>query len=173
MKSLIKITVRYGVFAGLLATAVLITLYYLGRHPLLISPFLDFRILAYSIFIFFSLKEFREYYQDDILYFWQGLIGSMILVFTATTTASIGLQIFGSMDEGFVPSYISLMTEYLKSFPQRDIDIIGKDIFARNLSQLSATNISELTITYFVQGLGIGLFISIILSVILRKQPKN
>jgi hypothetical protein len=30
-----------------------------------------------------------------------------------------------------------------------------------------------LAVTYFVQGISIGFFVSIILSVILRRQPKN
>lgn len=173
MSNLVKVQVKYGVIAGVLNAALLIALYFLGRHPLLISPLLDFRILLFTIFIFFGLKEFRDYDQNGVLYFWQALLGALLLVFVTSVVASIILQIFGSLNNGFVPSYVKLMTEYLKTFPKEDVDKIGKEVFERNLAALPATTMSNLTVTYFAQGIGIGFFISIILSVILRRQPKN
>ena len=50
---------------------------------------------------------------------------------------------------------------------------MGKEIYERNLAELPTTNISRLTITYFIHGLVIGFFVNIILSVILRRQPKT
>lgn len=169
---LVSVSLRYGAVCGILSFILMITTYYIGRHPLMISPFLDFRILLFGVFIFFTLKEIRDYYQQGVLYFWQALIGSFLMVVTATVIAAIGLQIFGNLEKTFVPSYIAQMTAYLKTFPQADIERIGKEIYQRNLDQLPATNISVLAFTYFIQGVVIGLFVSIILSVILRKQPK-
>ena len=169
---LLSVSLRYGAVCGILSFLLMMTTYYIGRHPLMISPFLDFRILLFGVFIFFTLKEFRDYYQEGVLYFWQGIIGSFLMVVTSTIIAAIGLQIFGSMVKKFVPSYVEQMTVYLKTFPKEDIERIGKDVYERNLELLPATNISVLAFTYFIQGLVIGLFVSIILSVILRKQPK-
>ena len=83
-KMLWKISVRYGAAAGILAFILLLVMYYLGPHPLLTSPFLDFRILLFGIFIFFTLKEFRDYYHDGILYFWQAMLGGWTVVLVAT-----------------------------------------------------------------------------------------
>jgi len=151
----------------------LLVMYYIGRHPLLTSPFLDFRILLFGIFIFFTLKEFRDYYQDGNLYFWQAMLGGWTVILIATIATSILLWLFGVWDNGFVDSYIAQVTAYLKSFPQGDIDRIGKEIYERNLMALPATNIFDLTQTYFMQGIVIGFFVNIILSAILRRQPKN
>lgn len=169
----IKVSVRYGAVAGVLAVVLLAGTFYMGRHPLLVSPFLDFRLLLYATFIFFALKEVRDYHQGGALYFWQGIIGSLMLVLTATLVGSLGLWIFGALETDFIPSYIAQMTTYLKSFPAADIERIGKDIYERNLSALPSTNIADMVETYFAQGLAIGFFVSIILSVILRKQPQN
>ena len=76
---LIKLSIQYGAVAGGLAAALLIASFYLGRHPLMISPYLDFRILLFGIFIFFSLKELRDYEQGGELYFWQGMLGGALL----------------------------------------------------------------------------------------------
>lgn len=170
---LISVCVRYGLVAGLLALILLVAMYYIGRHPLMISPFLDFRILLFGVFIFFSLKELRDYYQGGALYFWQGILGGLLLVLVASTVASAGLIGFGSLEPALVSSYIDHMTQYLKTFSNEDIERIGKEIYDRNLSHLPATNITKLAMTYFVQGLAIGFFISIILSVIVRRHPKT
>jgi hypothetical protein len=148
-------------------------MYYLGRHPLITSPFLDFRILLFGIFIFFTLKEFRDYEQDGVLYYPQAMIGGLAVIMIMTTITSIMLQIFGTIEKDFVVTYIEQVTAYLRSFSKEDIERVGKEIYDRNLEALPSTNISKLTITYFVHGLVIGFFVNIILSVILRRQPKT
>jgi hypothetical protein len=173
MKTLFKISVRYGVVAGVLAFILLVAMYYMGRHPFLTSPFLDFRILLFGIFVFFTLKEFRDYHQQGILYFWQAMVAGLSVILLATVITSVLLLVFGSWEKEFVVSYIVQFTAYLKTFPKEDIERIGKEIYKRNLEALPATNISGLTQTYFMQGMVIGFFVNIVLSVILRRQPKN
>jgi len=170
---LVSIGVRYGALAGVLAIVLLMAMYYIGRHPLMVSPFVDFRILLFGVFIFFSLREFREDHQQGVLYFWQGMMGSFIMIMVAGTVASLLLLIFCSLESSFIQSYVKAMTEYLKSFPAGDIERIGKEVYARNLEQLPATNAKQIASLYFMQSLMIGLFVSIILSVILRKEPKT
>jgi len=170
---LLKISIRYGVVAGVLAIVLLVILYYSGQHPFLIFPFFDFRIILFGIFVFFALKEYRDGYQDGILYFWQGLFGSFVVVMVSSVISSVGLWIFGSTESAFVSDYVVKMTEHLKSFPQEDVDRIGKEVFERNLRDLPATNISQLVQTHFGQGMVIGFFISLILSVILRRTNQK
>lgn len=170
---LIKLAIRYGIIAGLLAVTLLVTLFYIGQHPMMISPFLDFRIALLGIFIFFCLKDFRDNYHDGVLYFWQGMIGSYILIFTSMLVASAGVFILGKVNTSFVTRYIELRTQYLKSFPAEDIRQIGEAAYQDVLRLVSKTGSWELAQAYFGQGIIIGLFISIILTVILRKQPKT
>jgi hypothetical protein len=173
MKDLVKVCVRYGAVAGVLSALLLIMLFYAGRNPMLIAPFLDFRIFVFGIFIFFSLKEYRDAYQGGLLYFWQALFGSFILVLLSSVISSTGLYIFGVLEAKFVSDYIEGMTEYLKTFPPEEIERIGKDIYERNLQALPSTNMATLIQTHFAQGMMIGFFISIILSVILRRTNLN
>lgn len=172
MKALFKISARNGIVAGVLAFVLLIVLYYMGRHPMVVSPLFDFRILLLAVFIFFTLKEFRDYHQEGLLSFAQGMIGGFIVVGICSLVGAMLLLFYGKWNEEFVSSYVTQFSEYLKSFPKEDIDKIGKEIYERNLRELPATNISGLAGTYFVQGLILGFFVNIILSVILRRQPK-
>jgi hypothetical protein len=170
---LVSIGVRNGLIAAGLSIALLIAMYYMGRHPLMVSPFLDFRILLFGVFILFTLREFRESHQEGALYFWQGMMGSFITVSVTATLASLMLLAFCAFEPTFMPSYIEAMTDYLKTFPKEDIARIGKDIYERNLALLPSTNSKQVAGLYFAQSIVIGLFVSIILSVILRKQPKQ
>ena len=169
--ALLKISGRYGTVGGILAFGLMLVMYYTGPHPLLTSPFLDFRILLFGIFIFFTLKEFRDYHQGGILYFWQAMLGGLTVVLVASIITSLLLLIFGSYQQTFVASYIEQITVYIKSFPKEDIERIGRQTYDRNLQALPATNIYDLAQTYFIQGMAIGFFVNIILSVTLRRQP--
>lgn len=169
LKPLILICLRWGVIAGIITTILMITTYYIAVHPFMVAPFLDFRILVFGVFIFFALKEFRDYKQGGLLYFWQGLIGCFIVVLVSTSISSSGLYIFGLMKPEFLTAYIAAATEYIKSFPPEAIEQLGKDVYESNLKALPATNLGVMIETYFLKGMLIGLFISLILSVILRR----
>jgi hypothetical protein len=169
---LISIGIQWGAMAGILSIVLLIAMYYIGRHPLMISPFMDFRIILLGVCIFFTLREFRQNHQEGTLYFWQGMVGSSVMLIVASTLSSLLLLIFCSLETSFIPSYVEAMTKYLKTFPPEDIERIGKAVYDRNLELLPATNGKQIAGLYFVQSLMIGFFVSIILSVILRKEPK-
>lgn len=172
MNPLIKVPVRYGIIAGVLGAILVAGLYYMGRHPYLIPVFFDFRIVLFGVFIFFSLKEVRDYYQEGVLYFWQGLIGSFLFTTSFAIVASTLIGLFILAFPEFLSDYIALSLEQLRGLPQDVIDRIGKEVYERNLQLLPSTNTTDLASLYFWQSFMIGLFISIILSVILRRQPK-
>ncbi|HMV10781.1 MAG TPA: DUF4199 domain-containing protein [Cyclobacteriaceae bacterium] len=170
---LVGISLRNGLIAGVLAVGLLSVMYYLGRHPLMVAPFLDFRILLLGIFVFFTLKEFRENHQNGELHFWQGMAGGFIMVMVAATVASALFWVFTALEKDFIREYVVQMTGYLKSFAPEDIERIGKDAFQRNLEDLPSTNGKQIAASYFIQSMVIGFFVTIILSVSLRKHPKS
>lgn len=172
MKPIVKVPAINGLIAGVLGAILNILLFYFGKHPLLIPPYFDYRIFLMGIFIFFTLKEFRDSYQDGILYFWQGLIGSFLFTTAFALTAASIIYVFALIEPEFLKEYIRLFTQFLKAWPPEEIERLGKDAYQRNLDQLPATNAFDLALQYFVQSYAIGFFVSIILSVILRRQSK-
>jgi hypothetical protein len=173
MKTLAKVALKYGAIAGFIGSAILTGLYFLGRHPFLIPVFLDFRIILFGVFIFFTLKELRDLYQGGILYFWQGILSSFIFIAVFAALSSLAVLTLIWLVPAFLSDYISLSIEQLKSLPKELVDNIGKDVYERNLRLLPSTTASAMGVLYFWQSFIIGLFISIILSVILRRQPKS
>ncbi|HYC86176.1 MAG TPA: DUF4199 domain-containing protein [Chryseosolibacter sp.] len=171
MKPLHKVPVIFGSIAGVLGTALFIGIYYIGPHPFLIPPYSDFRILFFAVFIFFTLKEIRDLHQGGILYFWQGLIASFIFVGLYAVICSAIIGTFAEVNDEFVRSYVEQKTAELKTYPADIVEKIGKEVYQRNLQMLPSTNGFKLASLYLTQSFIIGAFVSIILSVILRRQP--
>jgi hypothetical protein len=143
----------------------------MNRHPFLVSIFFDFRVALFGVFMFFILRELREYYFGGYLFFWQGSIACGTYLLTFGVIASLLLWIFAINVPGFVTKYVELMTNQLRSFPKETIEKIGNEDFEKSIAMLPSTTAGQLAALYFVQCFGIGFFISIILSVILRRQP--
>lgn len=170
---LIGIALRNGSIAGILAGVLLIILYFIGSHPLLILPYADFRILLFGIFIFFTLKEFRDNHQEGILSFVQGMLASFIFVTIAATIGAMVVFIFSKLYPQFVSDFIKQGLESAKAFSTNaTLSEAEKNQITVMMEGLPTTNGKSLAGQHFVQSLMIGFFVSIILSVILRKQPK-
>jgi hypothetical protein len=172
MKPIVKVPLTLGAIAGLLGAVLMIAHFYVIDHPFLIPVFFDFRIFLFGVFIFFTLKELRDLHQQGVLYFWQGLFASFIFVATYAFLSSFILGCFAYADTDFVRTYIELKTAELKAFSPEVVQQIGKEVFERNLEILPSTNGFDLAWLYFWQCFVIGIFISIIMSVILRRLPK-
>jgi hypothetical protein len=172
IKPLLITAAKYGAIASVLGFLAIIGFYYMGKHPMLFPPYLDFRILLFSIFIYFCLREYRTFYNNDVLYFWEGLIGSFVLVTVFAFLTSLYIYIFSQFEKNFVSSFVSLFREQMKTFSPDEIKQIGKENFEKFLSELSNTTGFDLAEKYLIQSYIFSFFISIILSVILRKQPK-
>lgn len=169
---LVRVPTRYGLIGGVLGFVLVIILYYINRHPFVIPVFFDFRVALFGVFMFFILKELRDYHYGGLLFFWQGIAACGLFVITFAILASLLIWIFAINVPGFVIQYVELATNQLKTFPKETIDQIGRDVYERNLALLPNTTGFDMAALYFVQCFGIGLFISIIISVILRRQPK-
>lgn len=172
-KRLAYLALRNGWIAGVLAFVLLMTLYYIGRHPFLFPIYFDFRIILLSVFVVMTLKEFRDDYQEGKLYFGQAMMGSFIFTFTFALVASLLVWIFCLIIPEFVTTYIKTATEQLTLIQPEVVEQLGKEEFDRNLNKLPHTLGIDLAMDYFVKTFIISFFISVIISVILRRQPKT
>jgi hypothetical protein len=173
VRRLAWLSVRNGLIAGVLGFFILVALYYMGRHPFLFPIYFDFRIILLSVFIVMTLKEFRDDFQEGILYFGQAMIGAFLFTLVFALLASTLVWAFCFIVPEFLISYIQIATDQLKSIGPEIIEQLGKEVYDRNLNKLPSTSGIDLAFDYFGKTFIISLFISIIISVILRKQPQT
>jgi hypothetical protein len=170
---LVKVPALYAALASVVAIALVLFLYYTNKHPFLIPVYADFRIFLFGVFLFFGLKEYRERHQQGILYFWQGMVGSYVFLIAFSLLTGLFVFTLASVDGSFVSEFVRLFTEQARAFPAEEIERVGKENFERNLSAVADTNAGSMAQAYVTQNFLIGFFISIIITVVLRKQPKE
>lgn len=170
---LIKVPLRYALIGAPIGLFANLALYWMGKHPALVLPFFDFRIILFAVFIFLTLKEIRDYSEEGTLYFWQGMIASLVMVIVYAVVVSSALYLFMKLQPNYVTDFVNTGTEQLKKFPPEDIKRIGKEVYEQQLSMMKTITGEFLAWRYFMQCFGISIFISIIISVILRRTPKT
>jgi len=169
---LFRVPLRYGLVGGVIGSIVIAVLYFMDRHPFLLPVVFDFRIILFGVFIFFSLKELRDYYLQGVLFFWQGMVGSYVFIATSALIGSIFTWGFARWNGNFLPSYIGKLQAQIISYKEEIITSAGADVYNQQLAQLPLTSPLDLAGDYFLKSMIIGLFLAIIITVILRKQPK-
>ena len=170
---LFRIPFRYGVLGGIIGSLVIAVLYYIGRHPFLLPVIFDFRVILFAVFIFLGLKELRDYHQQGVLFFWQGMVGSYVFLMTAALIGSGFTWCFARWNAGFLPSYIEKLQQQMLGYREEIIRSVGVDAYTQQLTKLPSTSPLDLAGDYFLKSMIIGLFLTIIMSVLLRKQPKT
>jgi hypothetical protein len=170
---LIKVPLRWGLIGAPIGLLANLALYWMGKHPALVLPFFDFRIVLFAVFIFLTVKEIRDYSEDGTLYFWQGMIASFVMVTVYAVVVSGALYIFMKLQPSYVTDFVKTGTEQLKNFPPEDIKRIGQEVYDQQLAMMKTITDGFLAWRYFMQCFGISIFISIIISVILRRTPKT
>lgn len=166
-----SVPVRYGTLAGFISIILFLVLHFAGKNPFIIPPLLDFRILLYPIILVFAIREFKENRNSGTLHFWQGMTIGMIAVLTGAFIMMVFILIFGGLVQPeIVTGYIRQMTEQIHTLNQDVRESIGSKAIEKSLELLSTTNIFHLAIDYFIKSLPYGVFLTIIISLILRKK---
>lgn len=170
---LLTVSLRYGLIASIAGLASAVAFFYMGKHPFWIFPMFDIRILIISILLFFSLKEIRDYFFNGLLFFWQGIIGSLIFIAVMALIGFLGIYLFGSAEDAFVSEYIRLGLEQINALSDSSASQIGKPAVEEMKKTLPETTLFWMAKRYAIQTVTFGLFICVIISVVLRKHNQQ
>lgn len=172
LQAIYRIPIRYALIASAASIILFCILYYAGRNPLFIPPFLDFRVLLFPIFLVFGIRDYKENHNQGYLHFWQGISVGLQIMLIISFVMSIFILIFGTVVEpDFVNEFISGSIQNIESTREKLLESIGKETLEKTLEILPTTTIAHLAIDYFIKSLPYGIFIAIIISLILRKKP--
>ncbi len=165
---LISIPLKYGAIGGGLVIILFLVFYFLGKNPIIEIKFVD--ILLLGIFIFFCLKEFRDRHNNRELHFWQGVTGGMITYFTIAIISSIFILILlVIIDPNLTTNYIESRIALLNENKDTLIESINEQAYIDAVAGVKETTPLDLAIDDFLKKSIIGLFLTIIIAVILRK----
>ena len=171
---LLLVPIKYGFIGSLMIILGLIVLFYLGRHPLLLNPVLDARIPLYALIIFISFKIFKDQYNGGVMHFWQGMAIGMIDYLIMALGAALFIYVFSEIKAtNFLAEYIRIATGQLETNKDLFIENISEKTYTDTLAQLPRTQAIHLAVDYLLKSTPIGLFLTIILSVLLRRKEST
>jgi hypothetical protein len=101
------------------------------------------------------------------------MAGCLVYLATMATIAHLGIIVFGNFDPNFRDMFVEQGIAQIESLPPDSIAQIGKQAVDEVLATLPTTTLSQMAFKYTGQTFAIGFFITIIMSVILRRQPKT
>lgn len=177
MKPLFSVPIKFGLIGSILAMIVIIALYYSGTHPLLIPIFFDYRIVLFVIFILLGLKEFKDYRNGGFLQFWQGMIIGIGIYLIIGLLVGVFVVVYSNIDVDFHSQYIEGTIKGLELDKEQLVNTgsitISEEEFQNQVEMLKNSKPYVLGIDYFIKSSVLGFFLTILLSVILRKtEPR-
>lgn len=161
---------RYGLMAGALGLVAIAAFFYIGKHPFWIFPLFDVRIILMLIFLIIALREVREYHFGGLLFFWQAMTGSLLFVMVTACTGYLGVWLFGTIDADFLGVYVQQGQEQIARLSPDDIKELGPPAVEELKRTLPLTTLGWMAKRYAIQTIFMGFFISIVISVVLRRQ---
>ncbi len=165
---LIAIPLKYGAIGGGFLVLLFLIFYFFDLDPLTNIKIIDAIIIC--IFTFFATKEFRDRYNDRQLHFWQGMTVGMINYLSIALISALFILIMTSIvDTGMVPEYVAGRVALLIENKENLIETMNQDTFQNALDGVKTTTSFDLALDDFLKKSIIGLFLTIIISVILRK----
>lgn len=164
---------KFGLLGALMIIIALLVLFYLGKHPLLLNPLLDARWTLYGLFIFFAIKSFREE-SGGFLHFWEGLALGFLVYLIMAQMAAAFIAVFASIDSThFLVDYIRIAMEQINANREA---LIANNIDEKTLNDaleiLPTTTANNLAFDYFLKSMPIGLILTLILSILMRRKEE-
>ena len=164
-----KVSLKYGLAGGIFSILLFVVLWLIGKNPLVTNRIYDFLLIP--LFIFFSVKEFRDVRNGGELHFWQG-IAAGVLTFTVMAFIS-GLFIWLFLEfanSGLLQDYIDTRISMINDNKEALIEKLGEPTVVQSLNDLPATSSFQLGEDDFLKKVFIGSFFTAIIALVLRKH---
>lgn len=156
----------------MLVIALFLTLYFLDKNPLFSLQSFDFLLMP--LFLFLSTKDFRDRCNSRVLHFWQGMTVGFFVYLSVALVSSVFIFLFLEYaDCNLLTDFITNRKTMLQNSRETATEGMGEEAFRQVYSQLENTTAFIMAADNFLKKAILGLSFTILISVILRKQPKN
>ncbi len=163
-------SLKFGLMGGILIVILFVVMVFFEINPLVASKKLDFGFIILPIFIFFSVKEFRDFKNEGKLRFWQAIALGMLTLFILSALSAIIVWSFLSLfSDDFLKQYIIDRTYLLEEYKPMILESTSEEVYERTFQDLQNVTPAILAFDDFLKKIFTGIFITLIISVILRR----
>lgn len=166
---IVAVPLKFGAISSALSILMFLITYWMGKNPLIDLKFFDFLILP--IFLFFAMKDFKDYRNKGILHFWQGMTVGVISYLTLAVFSALFISIFlNFIDAQLLDLYITDRLEMIDLKKEEIIAEMGEGTYDKSRTDILNTSASILSLDDFLKKCLIGLMLTIPIAVILRRR---
>lgn len=167
----LRVSLKYGLSGALLNIIALSVLSQIEGSPIISSMLAG--IVVMILFVFFAIKEFRDIHNQRLLHFWQGLIlGTATYLIIAFISSSYYVIYISYIDTDVLLEIKQTQRDYLENNKDTMIEQRGEEWYDETYLMVDGISAANQAWGDFLQKVGIGIFVTIIISVILRKVPQ-
>jgi hypothetical protein len=171
MKDLPHTPVKFGLIGTGIHIFIFFIYYFIGANPLIEMYTIDIFILP--VFLYFGIREYRDYNNNKLLSFGQGMTAGLILyVLIATLTAVFAYFFLEYGDSGLMESYVQNRITKLTGNEQKIIEEMGQASYDESLNQLKVTTSKTLALDNFLKRIAIGFLLTSIISMVMKRKQK-
>lgn len=167
-----KLSLKYALICGVFLLIIFVLFQYMGTSPLINLNHLLVDLVVFGVFMFFALKEYRVYHNEGYLHLWQGMTMGFVIYAIGSILFSAGLYLYLEIKPEEIANYQAQALNFLSEKSEIYIKEFGEAGYQEQIKV-----INEVTVWDLIKGAGVkkilaGLFVTPVISIILRKQLK-
>jgi hypothetical protein len=174
-KILAGVGLRYGLVASVLSIMAFLALHYTGQEPMVNLHMLFIDGLLIFLTLGVGMKEFRDYYNNRLLSFGQGMTIGFFHYLTFSSIFGMFILLFvGVIEPDFINNYRASIIEQLNIMPANQLESLGEDFIQNQIDKTNNMSNSALVLDAFVKKILAGLVLTPLVTVIFRKlKPQS
>ncbi len=170
-KPLVSVPLKFGITGSIMIIVMFVVFYFSSENPLGEISTFDFFILP--IFLFLAIKEYRDTYNAKLMEFWQGMtVGFGTYISIAIITSLFILLFVSVINPDILDTYVASRIDILVEGKEGMIADIGEQAYLESLSEVKLVSLADVVLDNFLKKLMLGLFLTIAVSVIMKRKPK-
>lgn len=168
-KPLVKVPLKYGIAGGVISIILFLTLYFSDGNPLTSIRVFDFILLP--IFIFFSIKEVRDYHWGGKIAYWQGMTAGLFCYMVIALISGLFIWVFlEKIDPAVFVQHKQENIAILTGDQQNWVEQLGSEGYEQALEDVSAMTPFSLAADDFIKKLLIGFFMTSLIAIFLKRS---
>lgn len=168
--SMWRVAYKYALICGVFLLLSFWISYRFGSNPMMDFRHLFFDLIIFSLFVFFSCKEFKSYRNGGILHFWQGMTLSFMTYMPATLLFLVGLVVFFQADPNLLEDFKMQAASFMQINKEEFLQDMTQAQFDERLTQIQGVSAAQMISSATFKKLVAGFFVSPVIAIILRKK---
>lgn len=167
---MVKNSLKYGAVCGTFLIAAFLIAVFLDSNPFVDIRHLGVDVIIMSLFIYFATVDYKKSINEGVLHFWQGMSIGFIVYLLGSLIFVVYLSIHFQIGPDLLDTYVLDATRYLEERSAVYIEKFGEDQYQDQLDAIKMIKPGELTLSSIMKKLIAGLFVTPVISIILRNN---